>query len=264
MPSHNPGASPPTEKSPSSKPAPTSSSPEVNPDGSIDRSKPGSPRPNPEPSSNKDSPSRRTWVIALVVLLIPLAAGAGVVVMDPTTFGSGQDAGSAVGATAETTGPTATPTPDATADAAAADSSLNVTAIRNAVHERVNQVRAERGLEALEYHDRTAESAQEHAEWMAEAGNFEHSDTNQYLCRAGENIAYTYAYSDVKTDDGGIVNHHGNETAIGYGLVRGWMHSEPHRENLLDDDNKFEGIGIGIKETSEGTRVYAAQALCKS
>jgi uncharacterized protein YkwD len=187
--------------------------------------------------------------------------------MDPAGVGDGTNSNAAAGGPTETSTPTSTPTPtpDATAQAAGASDGLNVTAIRLAVHERVNQARTARGLEALEYHDRTAESAQNHAEWMAENGKFEHSEENQYLCRAGENIAYTYADADIRTDDGDIVDHQGNETAIGYGLVRSWMNSEEgHRENLLDDDNKFEGIGIALRDTPEGTRVYAVQALCKS
>jgi uncharacterized protein YkwD len=253
------------EKAPSSKPAPTSSGPDVNPDGSIDRGSQTAVQINSSKSAPDSTLSRRGWTIILLVLLVPLAVGASTLVMDPGTVTGG------AGDTAPASDPTATATPVAdssqspASQAGASEDDVNVTAIRLAVHNRVNQVRTERDLEALEYHDRTAESAQEHAERMAETGKFEHSGENQYLCRAGENIAYTYAYGDIETGNGTIVNHRGNETSIGYGLVRSWMNSEKgHRENLLDDDNKFQGIGIAIRESSDGPRVYAVQALCKS
>lgn len=261
MPEYDGDTTPATPYAPSSKPAPKSSSPDVNPDGSIKSGSKTTATINHPDTGTDNTLSRRAWTIILLVLLIPFAAGAGALVMDPATSGDGVNSNAAAGVSTET----ATPTPaESSSSQVGGTSSLNVTAVRFAVHERVNEVRTERGLEALEYHDRTAESAQDHADWMAETGEFEHSGKNQYLCRAGENIAYTYADTDVRTDNG-TVNHYGNETSIGYGLVRSWMNSEEgHRENLLDDDNKFEGIGIAVRETPEGTRVYAVQAICKS
>ena len=261
MPEYDGDETPATPYAPSSKPAPTSSSPDVNPDGSIAAESKTSATITHSDTGTDSTLSRRAWTIILLVLLIPFAAGAGALVMDPATSGDGGDSNAAAGVSTET----ATPTPAESATSqVGATSSLNVTVVRFAVHGRVNEIRTERGLEALEYHDRTAESAQDHAEWMAETGEFEHSGTNQYLCRAGENIAYTYADTDVRTENG-TVNHYGNETSIGYGLVRIWMNSEEgHRENLLDDENKFEGIGIAVRETPDGMRVYAVQAICKS
>jgi uncharacterized protein YkwD len=51
-------------------------------------------------------------------------------------------------------------------------------------------------------------------------------------------------------------------SAIAHGLVRQWMRSPEHRENLLDRSFSGEGIGIAINDSADGQRVYATQALC--
>lgn len=148
------------------------------------------------------------------------------------------------------------------ADTAASDG-LNETAIERAIHDRINEVRAERGLRRLAAADRLSTSAREHSGRMADRGELDHSDLDtQYACGyAGENIAYTYARGEVTTESG-TVNYHGNETAIGHGLVRQWMQSVQHRQNILDPRFTGEGIGVATSETADGQRVYATQALC--
>ena len=88
-----------------------------------------------------------------------------------------------------------------------------------------------------------------------------YTSSNRYLVGA-ENIAYTYAAQDVRTERGTLVNHRGNETSIARGLVRGWMNSTGHRENILTPDWETEGIGVAIASTSQGKRVYVTQNFC--
>jgi uncharacterized protein YkwD len=135
--------------------------------------------------------------------------------------------------------------------------------VERAIHDRVNELRAARGVAPLGYANRTAAAARNHSTSMAAAGALSHSDLNeQYPCReVGENVAYTYAARDIQTANG-TVNHYSNETAIADGIVRQWMHSEPHRETLLDPAYSGQGIGVASNWSDDGQRVYATQALC--
>jgi uncharacterized protein YkwD len=76
-----------------------------------------------------------------------------------------------------------------------------------------------------------------------------------------ENIAYTYADSNVQTESG-LENYGNNETAIARGLVNQWMKSSGHRENILRSYWESEGIGVAIEDVNGETRVYATQNFC--
>jgi len=146
----------------------------------------------------------------------------------------------------------------------AIEADVNTTEVEKQIHAEINAERRARGLEPLAYRDRTAASAADHSAWMADTEQLEHADVDrQYRCEpVGENVAYTYVAQDIVTDDGRAVYHGGNESSIAKGIVRQWMHSEPHRENLLDTRFSGEGIGVAIADSDDGRRVYATQALC--
>jgi len=188
------------------------------------------------------------------VLTLLAVAGVGVLAVSATV-------GTGVGALDSRTPTVGDPLEDFT-DAIEAD--VNTTEVERQIHAEINAERAARGLPPLAYRDRTAARADDHTAWMAEAGELSHANLkHQYRCKpAAENVAYTYVAEDIVTDDGRGVNHHGNETSIAKGIVRQWMHSEPHRENLLDPRFSGEGIGIATADSEDGRRVYATQALC--
>ena len=163
------------------------------------------------------------------------------------------------------------------------DDSLNETAIELAVHERVNQVRQQRGLQPLNHDQRLQNIADGHSEDMAERGYYSHTapdgsdfsdryEAANYDCRisinsswhtsGSENIAYTFADTDVRTASGETVDHDGNETKIGYGIVRQWMNSQGHRENILRGYWQNEGIGIAVASVDGRQKVYATQNFC--
>ncbi|MFC7194418.1 CAP domain-containing protein [Halosimplex aquaticum] len=122
------------------------------------------------------------------------------------------------------------------------------------MHNRVNEIRTERGLSRLRMAPKLRAAARYHSRDMAEAGYFAHTspdgetradryDRFGYQCRidtgvgdefvtGAENIAYTWANVTVESDEGSI-SYNGNETAIGRGIVAQWMDSEGHRENVL-------------------------------
>lgn len=168
------------------------------------------------------------------------------------------------------------------AAASSADGALNETAIARAAHQRVNEIRADRGLSRLDWSPALYRVADGHSEDMATRGYFSHTGTDgadfsdryeqagiqcqipisgdRYVT-GSENIAYTYANSNVETA-AGLVNYGNNETAIGRGLVRQWMNSQRHREAILKPYWNREGIGIGTAKVDGNTRVYATQNFC--
>lgn len=164
-----------------------------------------------------------------------------------------------------------------------AKSGLNTEKIESAIHQAINTRRQKNSLSPLTYDERLETIAQFHSDNMVSEGFFAHDspsgmsmsdryDRFNYNCRVetgantyaagAENIAYTYAGQDVRTDSGSIINHNFNETSIGRGLVNQWMNSTGHRKNILRRYWQNEGIGVTIKRTSEGVRVYATQNFC--
>ena len=143
------------------------------------------------------------------------------------------------------------------------DGALNETRIRQAVHARVNELRADRRITRLQYSQRIATRAEEHSETMADTRRLEGSEAEtQYGCATvGENIGYTYASQRIAVE-GDYVNYDGNETKIARGIVRQWMNSPRNQDVLLEEAFTSEGIGVATVNTDEGQRVYVTQALC--
>jgi uncharacterized protein YkwD len=154
--------------------------------------------------------------------------------------------------------------------------------IEREVHRYINKERSRRGLSTLSYDTGLQEIARYHSEDMATELYFAHEspegetmsdryDRFGYECRVeisgdryatgAENIAYTYADSNVQTESG-LENYGNNETAIARGLVSQWMNSSGHRENILRPYWKSEAIGIAIEDVDGETRVYATQNFC--
>lgn len=168
------------------------------------------------------------------------------------------------------------------AENATREESLNRTEIEYQVHQHINEERTDRGRSPLSYNTDLREIARYHSEDMANKSYFAHDspsgETMQdryekfgFDCRVqvsstlymsgAENIAATYAGSDVQTESG-VTNHNRNETKIAQGLVQQWMNSPGHRENILKPEWQSEGIGIAITETDDGARVLATQNFC--
>jgi uncharacterized protein YkwD len=102
----------------------------------------------------------------------------------------------------------------------------------------INEIRADRGLRAFNRNHRLSRASQHHTDEMASGKYFEHGDfvgrirSAGYLSgvgtwTVGENIAW------------GSYN-----LATPRSIVRGWMHSPPHRHSMLSTG--FRDIGIGV------------------
>ena len=147
------------------------------------------------------------------------------------------------------------------------------------MHDYVNEERTQRGLSALDFDEDLREIARSHSQDMAERGYFSHTDPEgddfsdryeefDYTCRVptddgmyytgGENIAYTYYETNVRTGSGDTV-YYDTESELARGIVDQWMNSAGHRQNMLADYWQNEGIGIYV--TSDN-RVYATQNFC--
>lgn len=74
----------------------------------------------------------------------------------------------------------------------------------------------------------------------------------------GENLAQTYYKSKIDANYGSF-DTYTTEQELAEGIVKQFMASDSHKENLLSDDWETMAIGIGIND--EG-RVYVAQEFC--
>lgn len=206
-------------------------------------------------------------MLCAILLLVGAAIGTGIPVIDSTASGL-SELGEEAGFLNSTGGDS---------------DALNRSAIERQVHQSINQVRVERGLSELQSDQDLREVARYHSEDMADRGYFAHEgpdgetmgdryDRFGYDCEValsenryatgGENIAYTYAYGRIRADDGRIISHDGDESHIGRGIVRQWMNSTGHRENIVKPHWRSEGIGVAFAQVEEGTRVYVTQNFC--
>lgn len=228
----------------------------------------------------------RRLLIALTLVVVGLLIGTAITPLDQTV----DEIGSAVSPAVNETEPTLSPTQTATLQSQAAGTTpdnqspaLNQTRIERAAHIKVNEIREERGLKRVEWDPELQSIAAEYSISLAERGYLTHTDRDGdgfekryeeagYECRVaaggnryyvgGENLAFTYAASDVRAGNRGVVNHNGNETKIGRGIVKGWMNSTGHRENILQPEWRREGIGVAFAEDDDELRVYATQNFC--
>lgn len=127
--------------------------------------------------------------------------------------------------------------------------------VERAIHRRVNEIRTNRGLDPLDWHDGLARVADDYSRRMAERDFFSHTDPSgdgpgdRYeaaglSCRGwGENILYNYS-ADRSAE------------AAARESVDQWMNSAGHRENVLRPWFRSEGIGVHV--TDDG-RLYATQ-----
>jgi Cysteine-rich secretory protein family len=114
-----------------------------------------------------------------------------------------------------------------------------------------NADRQEQGLPALQWNDALAAAAQAHAERMAQEGQLSHQYAGepplmQRAQQAGahfESIAENVAMAPDAE-----------------GVEQAWMHSTPHRTNILDP--KMNALGIGVVE--RGGALYAVEDFAEA
>ena len=185
-----------------------------------------------------------------------------------------QDAGGAAGES------TSTP---ANTEATATEEPLIATwdnqAAREEAHAAVNEARRENNLGELDWDTRLVKIAQQYAERMAEEDFYSHTSPSgedfedryqqagyncevdvggdRYLTGA-ENIAYTYFQTEIRLEDGST-EQYTTPAELGRGVVAQWMGSAGHRENILTEPWRNEGIGVSMADDG---KVYVVQNFC--
>jgi len=179
--------------------------------------------------------------------------------------------------------PTATPEPTSTsqngqASNAESNDGLDEEEVERLIHEEINDYRADQGVGELAYDDGLAEIARYHSSNMAEDENIYHTSPDGqtvddryerfgYDCRvpvgdnqyrtSGENVAKTWYEEDLTNGD-----YYGSPEELAEGVVEQWINSPDHRENLVDDAWRKEGIGVTVTEEDGNTAVYVTQNFC--
>lgn len=155
--------------------------------------------------------------------------------------------------------------------------SINVRGLERRIHRYVNDRRSEHGLDALSYDTELAAIARSYSKDMAHRGFFAHLspdgddfsdrydaagydcriETDGKIYRGGENLARNHLGKPVRVNGERAIYTTADELA--QAVVTGWMNSPKHRENMLSDVWRREGIGAYI--TDDGT-VYVTQNFC--
>ncbi len=144
--------------------------------------------------------------------------------------------------------------------------------VEDFVHDEVNERRAERGLEPIEWDGTIASVSRAHSADMHDREYFDHTNPDDDgpidrfdevgdYCRAyGENLAMTWADRNVRADNGEVHRHESPEE-LAEGVVDQWMNSPPHRDAMLGDT--WDRGGVGVYLTDEG-QVFATHNFCET
>jgi uncharacterized protein YkwD len=138
------------------------------------------------------------------------------------------------------------------------NATISASKVEKLIWEKTNQERDKAGLNPLGYESKIADVARKHSQNMAVNGFFDHTDLDGnsssdriaignpdlYFSNSGENIAINYGNSE-------------EEAATN--LVKAWMDSPPHRENILNKGFTYIGVGIYFK----GNKIYGTQNFAK-
>lgn len=176
--------------------------------------------------------------------------------------------------------PTKTPSEGSNLDGQSTDattesdtpSTIDVGKVERLIHQNVNSERQSQALETLSFDSDLQEIARYHSEDMAKVDYFAHNapdgetmedryENFNYQCRVsvGNSRYITGAENIFSITFSGT---HYSEQTIAKKAVDGWMDSEGHRENILKENWKKEGIGVYIEEKDEKTKVYVTQNFC--
>jgi len=156
---------------------------------------------------------------------------------------------------------------------------IEIAELEKKVHDLINRERKKKGLSTLAWNDSLNRIARRYSRDMSERGFFSHNDPegrcfmDRYkdhgfdcrlrigntTCLGAENIAQDNLYKSVLYRNGVPSYDWNTVEEIAASVVKGWMKSKGHRENILTPYFKRQGIGIAI---SEDGRVYVTEDFC--
>lgn len=162
------------------------------------------------------------------------------------------------------------------------DHDPNPIAVEARVHARVNRVRRARDLPALSLDPGLREVARSHSRDMADRDYTGHvspegesfhdryrrfgvrcrrRDGNRVLGGA-ENVARLPFRVPARDRDGGSTETYTTVDELATGIVAGWMDSPGHRENVLREPWRAEGVGVAVVRNGGVVRAYVTQNFC--
>lgn len=156
---------------------------------------------------------------------------------------------------------------------------ISVSRLEQKIHSLINAERKKRGLSALEWSYSLNRIARRYSQDMAERNFFSHTDpegkcfmdrykeegftcrlrVGNTTCLGAENIAQDNLYRSILYRNGIPSYDWNTEDEIAASIVKGWMNSKAHRENILTPYFKHQGIGLSI---SDDGKVYVTQNFC--
>lgn len=153
------------------------------------------------------------------------------------------------------------------------DVKLNITKIERLVWIYTNVERSQHGLSNVSYAPRIASVARDHSENMAkhdyightepngETGEERYADVCDYTGSGytfGENAASAYYKERFVAWGTDQTVYLTTEQEVAKYLVNGWMRSDGHRANILNEEWTELGVGIAVS----GNKIYASQTFC--
>jgi uncharacterized protein YkwD len=142
---------------------------------------------------------------------------------------------------------------------------------RKEMHRLTNAARSDHDLATLDWNEDVAAAAQSYAETMAAEDHYGHvgpdgrePDTRvrqQAGCYGGENIAKSHWRAEMKPAyEGDATTAIFTPEDAARDFIGLWMHSDAHRENILRESHRTEGIGVA--RDHETYEIYAVQDFC--
>jgi len=127
-------------------------------------------------------------------------------------------------------------------DSTAVPSRLSLHQMRSSVLCLVNRIRGHYHLHPLAYNKALRTSASAHSVSMVVHGYFAHEGPGGSMSHRISRAGYLSSAGEfvIGEDLGGGGGALGSPRAV----VRDWMHSPPHRENILDPDFRDAGVGV--------------------
>ncbi len=144
------------------------------------------------------------------------------------------------------------------------DEGSKLKGIESKIISLVNEHRIEAGLSELKIHDELSELANLHSKNMGKNNFISHRNRlgkspserinerlgdRYFLVHTSENLAHRYFFGDPP------LSSERKKHRIARSIVRGWMNSKGHYENLMNENSSHMGIGLHLN----GNRLYVTQ-----
>jgi len=156
---------------------------------------------------------------------------------------------------------------------------IDINRLEKKIHDRINLERKKKGLSVLVWNEKLNRIARKYSGAMVERRFFSHNDpegksfidryreggfecklrNGNEICLGAENIAQDNTFRSVTYLNGTPSYDWNSEDEIAASVVKRWIQSRGHRENILTSYFKCQGIGIAI---SDDGKVFVTQNFC--